>query len=98
MQRPKVDYDRIAAGYDRRFVDGGTRGVAAALQALAGDLGAGRILEAGCGTGHWLESLSRSNFDSRGRPHAAGPGPSSLRLYGLDLSAGMRPGREAALP
>lgn len=73
MSRPHVDYDRIAPGYDRRFTGGGTPGVAAALSALAGELGAEQILEVGCGTGHWLDGL-----------RAVGRG-----LYGLDLSAGM---------
>lgn len=73
MARPRVDYDRVAPGYNRRFAGGGTRGVAVALGALAGELRPERILEAGCGTGHWLAGLA-----SAGR-----------RLYGLDLSAGM---------
>lgn len=73
MLPPKVDYDRIAAGYDRRFARGDTPGVSVALQALAEDLGAARILEVGCGTGRWLEGLR----------------PVSSDLYGLDLSAGM---------
>ncbi|MEJ2209772.1 MAG: methyltransferase domain-containing protein, partial [Anaerolineae bacterium] len=73
MDRPMVDYDRVAPGYNRRFVGGGTRGVGLALGALAGELRPGCILEVGCGTGHWLAGLA-----------AAG-----RRLYGLDLSAGM---------
>ena len=73
MSRPRVDYDRIASGYDRRFAGDGTPGVAAALQALAGEVRAERILEVGCGTGHWLEGLR----------------PFGCALYGLDLSAGM---------
>ena len=73
MDRPRVDYDRVAPGYNRRFVGGGTRGVGLALGALARELRPERILEVGCGTGHWLAELA-----------AAG-----RRLYGLDLSAGM---------
>lgn len=68
-----VDYDRLAPTYDRRFTQGAPRGVAIALQALAGQLDARRILEVGCGTGHWL----------------AGLGGPSRALYGLDLSSGM---------
>ena len=73
MVNTKVNYDRIAPSYNRRFAGGGRQGVAVALQALASALTAGRILEVGCGTGHWL----------------AGLGDASPRLYGLDLSAGM---------
>ena len=76
MAEPRVDYDRIAPGYNRRFAVGGTPGVAAGLRALARDLAADRhtlsILEVGCGTGHWLASLEGGH-----------------RLHGLDLSAGM---------
>lgn len=78
MPHPRVDYDRIAPGYDRRFAGGGTPGVAAALKTLAEELGAERILEVGCGTGHWLDGL-RSISSGRDGPC----------LYGLDLSAGM---------
>ena len=73
MVSKQVDYDRIAATYDRRFVTGDTRGVAEALSALAQGLAPARILEAGCGTGRWLAALR----------------PLGGRLYGLDLSAGM---------
>jgi ubiquinone/menaquinone biosynthesis C-methylase UbiE len=69
-----VDYDRLAATYDRRYAQGAPRGVAFALHALASQLDARRILESGCGTGYWLAGLG---------------GPSVRSLYGLDLSAGM---------
>ena len=80
MAEPRVDYDRIAPGYNRRFAVGGTPGVAVALrtlvqamvQDLPGDKGSLSILEVGCGTGHWLASLEGSHL-----------------LCGLDLSAGM---------
>lgn len=80
MAEPRVDYDRIAPGYNRRFAASATRGVAVALRSLAREL-AGEpardretlsILEVGCGTGHWLASLEGDH-----------------RLCGLDLSAGM---------
>ena len=76
MNRPHVDYDRIAPHYNRRFVDEQRGGVRAALVGLATSIGARRILEAGCGTAHWLDAL-RTGL------------PGDSHLCGLDLSAGM---------
>lgn len=80
MPEPRVDYDRIAPGYNRRFAANDTRGVAVALRSLVRELAGERarnreplsILEVGCGTGHWLAGLEGGH-----------------RLRGLDLSAGM---------
>lgn len=69
----RVDYDRIAATYDRRFEGGGRSETAAALLALVCELEAERILEVGCGTGRWLADLRSA----------------AEQLYGLDLSSGM---------
>jgi SAM-dependent methyltransferase len=71
--KARVDYDQIAPTYDRRFVPGQSSGEADALWALASGLSAGRALEVGCGTGHWLAELA----------------PLVSQLYGLDFSAGM---------
>ncbi|MGD9146426.1 MAG: class I SAM-dependent methyltransferase [Anaerolineae bacterium] len=73
MSNRQVNYDRIAPSYNRRYASGGQQGVAITLRELARALGAGRILEVGCGTGHWLARLEAV----------------SGQLYGLDLSAGM---------
>jgi SAM-dependent methyltransferase len=68
-----VDYDRLAPTYDRRFADGDQPRIAAALHALAHEQNAERILEVGCGTGHWLAGLASA----------------ARQVHGLDLSAGM---------
>ncbi len=68
-----VNYDEIAATYDRRYAVDPLDGVAVALGQLAADLGAQRILEIGCGTGRWLDSL------------VAAPGS----IFGVDASMGM---------
>jgi len=90
VAEPRVDYDRIAPGYNRRFEENTTRGVLVALRSLVRDLageGAGdgealSILEVGCGTGHWLAGLEGGH-----------------RLCGLDLSAGMlRQARQRPVP
>jgi SAM-dependent methyltransferase len=74
-----VDYDRVAPTYNRRFAGGRPGGESQALAALVHSLSADhnlravRILEVGCGTGHWLAGLS----------------PLTGQATGLDLSAGM---------
>jgi ubiquinone/menaquinone biosynthesis C-methylase UbiE len=73
MSGKSIPYDRIASTYDRRYAVNRLEGVASALQALAHDLEAGRVLEVGCGTGRWLGDL-RSG---------------ARQLYGLDYSAHM---------
>ena len=69
----RVNYDEAAVIYDRRFSIGGRQEVAAVLLALARDLRPERMLEVGCGTGHWLAILQEQECSA----------------YGLDLSAGM---------
>ncbi len=73
MAERRVDYDRIAPTYNRRFDASGQRGVTAALQELVQTLDAESVLEVGCGTGYWLSELE-------GKVE---------QLYGLDLSQGM---------
>jgi len=73
MRNRRVNYDQIASTYDRRFEDNGERGTGTALLTLAQDLQVERLLEVGCGTGHWLTLLQ----------------PATPHLFGLDLSAGM---------
>jgi ubiquinone/menaquinone biosynthesis C-methylase UbiE len=50
-----TDYDQIAGRYDRRYQIHEYGGVRAALLDFAG--GSGAVVEVGCGTGHWLETL-----------------------------------------
>jgi SAM-dependent methyltransferase len=73
MSRTQVDYDQLAPTYDRRFAASEREGTASALHALTIDLGVERLLEVGCGTGHWLSGLV----------------PVAGQAHGLDLSAGM---------
>lgn len=53
-----VDYDSIAASYDRRYLINDYSGIEEALVAFVGRDLTGRALEVGCGTGHWLKRLS----------------------------------------
>ena len=69
----RVNYDRLAATYDQRFSGEASAAKGEALRNLAHALSASRVLEVGCGTGHWLECLA----------------PMVPHLYGLDPSRGM---------
>jgi SAM-dependent methyltransferase len=74
MSSPRrVDYDALAANYDSRYRDTSFPGLEAALGQHVADAPGVRVLEVGCGTGHFVEVLSRH----------------SARAYGLDVSRGM---------
>ncbi|MFH1215463.1 MAG: class I SAM-dependent methyltransferase [Pseudomonadota bacterium] len=55
-QQNLTNYDACSADYDNRYTAGPT-GVAEILQSLAEKTMARAVLEAGCGTGHWLDQL-----------------------------------------
>jgi ubiquinone/menaquinone biosynthesis C-methylase UbiE len=68
-----VDYDDIAKTYDRRYEVNRYSGVEATLIAFVGEQFDQRVLEVGCGTGHWLRRI----------------GGNGIRVMGLDTSAQM---------
>ncbi|MBN1217617.1 MAG: methyltransferase domain-containing protein [Anaerolineae bacterium] len=72
----RVNYDAIAPTYDQRTQGGYLEGVTLALQNLARQVKAQRVLDLGCGTGRSLRGLA-DNFQ---------PSPT---CYGLDFSGGM---------
>ena len=77
----KVDYDRVAPTYDERYRYGDPEGIAACVHAVA--VGAARVVEVGCGTGHWLAEVA----------------PSAGFACGLDRSRGMlEKARATSLP
>lgn len=53
---PPVAYDEVAKLYDLRYTAGPV-GVAKILDSCAARVRAARVLEAGCGTGHWMSML-----------------------------------------
>ena len=69
----RVDYDRIASTYDRRYLNNDYSGVEKAVMEFVGPTRDGRVLEVGCGTGHWLAALQGK----------------TLALVGLDASMRM---------
>lgn len=72
----RVNYDVVAPQFDRRYQEHDYRGVTDALLSFVAGAEAPRplVLDAGCGTGHWLRLLAEAT---------------SCRAIGLDLSAGM---------
>lgn len=80
---PRVtDYDSISTAYDRRYAEESYGGIEHALVEFIGGDAAARVLEVGCGSGHWLRVLAnRTAF-----------------MAGTDLSAGMLAQARRALP
>jgi SAM-dependent methyltransferase len=68
----RVDYDAVAPSYDRRYERSDYSGVARTLLDFVGDLQEGRVLEVGCGTGHWLSLLGDSQAQVAGTEPSAG--------------------------
>jgi len=73
MSNKKVNYDEIASTYNERYEAGSFKGIGSTLNSLIQNSTAQKILEVGCGTCHWLETLQALN----------------RQFYGLDLSPGM---------
>jgi SAM-dependent methyltransferase len=73
MSHRSVDYDAIAADYHTRFRDVSYPGVETALREHVADEPGLRVLDVGCGSGHFLAVLGRQG----------------ARVLGLDASRGM---------
>ena len=85
----RVDYDLIASAYDQRYGRHEYRGVQRAVLAFAGGERPARVLEVGCGTGHWLAILAGRGTTVAGvdpshcmLEHARGAAPSALLVRG----------------
>jgi ubiquinone/menaquinone biosynthesis C-methylase UbiE len=73
MSLRHANYDQIAPTYDKRYERREYAGAERALREFVGEPSELRILEVGCGTGHWLNVLKA--FESK--------------VMGLDFSLGM---------
>jgi ubiquinone/menaquinone biosynthesis C-methylase UbiE len=78
----RVDYDRVAATYDRRYREGGPAGLVAFVSERCAHAGDRPVLDVGCGTGRWTEEVV-----------AAGG-----RAVGLDPSTAMLARARARVP
>jgi SAM-dependent methyltransferase len=70
-----VDYDQHAGAYDRRYQLNDYSGIERAVLELLDGKRDLRVLEVGCGTGHWLAHLAQA-----GAAHAFGLDPSRKML------------------
>lgn len=59
-----MNYDEVASEYDRRYEMHDFHGIRSTLLALAGETA--RVLELGCGSGHWLREFSLAGWDVAG--------------------------------
>lgn len=65
-----VNYDQVAPSYDRRYAEHNYDGIAHVLDHFA--LPGQRVLEIGCGTGHWIAHLRSSGRVGVGLDRSAG--------------------------
>ena len=73
MTHPRLNYDRISGDYNQRYPSALHWDRGDALLELVRQLDAKSVLEAGSGTGYWLNLLNQA----------------TSKLFGLDFSAGM---------
>ncbi len=61
-----IDYESVASSFDDRYQHQPFKGVEARLRSFAKRAGIQRVLEVGCGTGHWLETIADLNIGLTG--------------------------------
>ena len=92
----RVDYERLAASYNSRYERNTYTGVEQALASFVKDAGGAhhRVLEIGCGTGHWVRRLRVSKVIAFGLDFSAG----MLQIARNSLSGCLARGRADSLP
>jgi ubiquinone/menaquinone biosynthesis C-methylase UbiE len=89
-----VDYDAIAAEYDRRYALHDYPGVRSAIRGAVAGARGNRVLEVGCGTGRWLAELARTGADVAG----IDPSEEMLLRASTAVRGDLRRGVAEALP
>lgn len=66
MENRYVNYNSIADQYDCRYKVGNYAGIERRLMEFVADVHKGTILEVGCGTGHWIQTLTSRGYKVAG--------------------------------
>jgi SAM-dependent methyltransferase len=84
-----AEYDQIAHTFDKRYERNEYAGVERALREFIGDEHNLRVLEVGCGTGHWLDVVQATGRRPVGLDYSAGMlAKAQTRLQGAALIRG----------
>lgn len=89
-----LDYDTVAAAYDRRYALQDYGGIRATLVAALERAPGHGVLELGCGTGRWLGELVHAGCDVAG----IDPSVEMLKVAGASVRADLRRGVAESLP
>jgi ubiquinone/menaquinone biosynthesis C-methylase UbiE len=87
-----MNYDDVASEYDRRYAMHEFSGIASTLLSLRGK--GTRVLELGCGSGHWLRAMAAAGFEVAG----IDPSQGMLDLASNRVRGDLRRGRAEELP
>lgn len=83
-----ADYDRIAHMFDKRYERNEYAGTARFLGEFIGDEPGVRVLEVGCGTGHWLEVVGATGRHPIGLDYSGGMLAKAQHVLGAALIRG----------
>jgi len=90
----KVDYDRVAPDYNRRYEVSDYAGFEKTIRSFVSKHNASKVLEVGCGTGRWLRLLNELGCEYAGFDYSAG----MLAIAREQLDGDIREGSAESLP